>query len=114
MAALVVAAVSVSAAGSSTPIKRVAPDRRQRERQGDEPPGGITCPRTCRNLFPKDGRVRLTSRIRPRAGASLAGRGYCKGKTATCAFYLTTGHECSSKLCAAGAFGVQVVFVKQT
>ena len=111
VAALVVAAASVSAAGSSTPIKRAVLVVVKGKGKVTSLPGGITCPRTCRNFFPKDSRVRLVAH--PAAGWKV-GRwtGQCTGAAARCAFYLTTDHECSAQLCATGAFGVKIAFVR--
>jgi len=111
VAALVVAAVSVSAAGSSTPIKRSVLVVVKGKGKVTSLPGGITCPRTCRSFFPKDSRVRLVAR--PAAGWKVGHwTGHCTGTAARCAFWLTTDHECSAQLCATGAFGVHVAFVR--
>jgi hypothetical protein len=112
VAALVAAAVSVSAAGSSTPIKRSVLVVVKGQGKVTSLPGGITCPRTCRNFFPKDSRVRLVAH--PAAGWKV-GRwtGQCTGAAVRCAFYLTTDHECSAQLCATGAFGVKIAFVRR-
>jgi hypothetical protein len=76
-------------------------------------PKGISCPRTCRGNFPKDSRVHLTAHPAP-GWRVLSYTGWCKSKKSACAFNLTTKHECSSKLCAVGAFGVHVFFARQT
>ena len=111
VAALAFAALSVSAAGSSTPIKRTVLVVVKGKGKVTSSPRGITCPRTCRNFFPKDSRVHLVAH--PAAGWRVAHwTGQCTGKSARCAFWLTTDHECSAQLCATGAFGVHVVFVK--
>jgi len=111
VAALAFAAVSVSAAGSSTPIKRTVLVVIKGKGKVTSSPHGIACPRTCRNFFPKDSRVHLVAH--PASGWHVARwTGQCTGKSAKCAFWLTTDHECSAQLCATGAFGVHVVFVK--
>jgi hypothetical protein len=112
VAALVVAVVSVSAAGSTTPIKRAVLVVVKGKGKVTSLPGGITCPRTCRSFFPKDSRVRLVAR--PAAGWKVGRwKGQCTGTAARCAFWLTTDHECSAQLCATGAFGVRVAFVRR-
>jgi len=112
VAALAVAAVSVSAAGSSTPIKRVVIIVIKGKGKVTSSPLGIVCPHTCRGTFPKDSRVRLAAH--PAAGWQVARwTGYCTGKSPRCAFWLTTEHECSAQLCATGAFGVKVAFVRR-
>ncbi len=76
-------------------------------------PKGIACPPTCRGLFPKDGLVHLTAHPFP-GWRMLSYAGWCKSKKAACAFNLTTEHDCSSKVCAVGAFGVQVLFGRRS
>jgi hypothetical protein len=112
VAALAVAAVSVSAAGSSTPIERALIIVVKGKGKVTSSPVGINCPRTCRNTFPKDSRVRLVAH--PATGWRVSKwTGYCTGTSVRCAFYLTTDHECSSQLCATGAFGVKIAFVRR-
>lgn len=73
-------------------------------------PRGITCPRTCRGRFPRDILFHLFAH--PAAGWRLAGwSGYCNGKS--CAFNLTTPHDCPGRLCSIGVFGVRVLFVRR-
>ncbi len=76
-------------------------------------PRGISCPRTCRAFFVKDQFVRLVAH--PAAGWRLARwSGSCVGRRASCAFNLTTSHDCSGGLCRVGAFGVRVSFVRSS
>jgi hypothetical protein len=112
VAVLALAALAVSTAGSTTPIRRVVLVVVQGKGKVTSAPGGIACPRTCRNFFPKDSRVHL--RAHPAAGWRI-GRwsGQCTGKSVRCDFYLTTDHECSAQLCITGAFGVHVFFVRR-
>jgi hypothetical protein len=109
-AAVVVASASVSTGKSSTPIHRevlVAIDGRGTVTSS---PRGITCPRTCRARFPRDILMHLVGH--PAAGWRLAAwSGYCTGKT--CAFHLTTPHDCPRQLCSIGVFGVRVLFVRR-
>jgi hypothetical protein len=113
LAALVVASVWVSAGTSSAPIMRVALVVINGKGTVTSSPKGISCPKECRGRFPKDGLVHLTAR--PAPGWRLVSfAGYCRSKKPSCSFNLTTTHDCSSKVCAVGAFGVQVFFVKQT
>jgi hypothetical protein len=112
-AAILVAGVSVSAASSSVPIKRVVLIVIDGKGKVTSSPNGLACPRTCRSAFPKDSQVHLVAR--PAAGWRLSHwSGNCTGKAAGCAFYLTTEHECSAQLCAVGAFGVHVLFVRRS
>lgn len=112
VAVLAVAAVSVSAAGSSTPIKRAVIIVIKGKGKVTSSPLGIVCPRTCRSTFPKDSRLRLVAH--PAAGWRVSKwTGYCTGTSARCSFYLTTDHECSAQLCATGAFGVKIAFVRR-
>jgi len=113
LAALVAASVWASAGSSSTPIQRAVLIVINGKGTVTSTPKGISCPHTCRGSFAKDSLVHLTAH--PAAGWRLLSyAGWCKSKKAACAFNLTTEHECSSKVCAVGAFGVQVFFVKQT
>jgi hypothetical protein len=74
-------------------------------------PKGIACPRSCRAFFVKDARVRLVARSAP--GWKLARwAGSCAGRSSSCAFNLTSSHECSGGLCSVGVFGVRVYFVR--
>jgi hypothetical protein len=112
LAAMTVAAVSVPAAGSSTPIKRALILVIKGKGKVTSKPLGIACPRTCRGTFPKDSQVHLVAR--PAAGWRVSKwTGYCTGTATKCAFYLTTDHECSAQLCATGAFGVKITFVRR-
>ncbi len=112
VAALAVAVLSVSAAGSTTPIKRTVLLVVEGKGKVTSTPRGITCPRTCHNFFPKDSRVRLLAH--PAPGWRVARwSGQCTGKSVHCDFWLTTDHECSAQLCAVGSFGVHVVFVRR-
>jgi len=111
VAALVVAAVSVSTAGSVAPVKRAVLIVIDGKGKVMSTPRGIACPKTCRGYFPKDSLVHLVAH--PASGWRVARwSGECKSKAARCAFYLTTEHECSAQLCRVGAFGVRVYFVK--
>jgi hypothetical protein len=111
LAALVAVSVSVPAAGSVTPVKRAVLIVINGKGKVTSSPHGIACPKTCRGYFPKDSHVRLAAH--PASGWKVAKwSGDCTGKTARCAFYLTTEHECSAQLCRVGAFGVRVYFVK--
>jgi hypothetical protein len=112
LAALVAASVWVSVGNSSTPIRRVVQVVVYGQGKVTSTPQGITCPKTCRAYYPKDSLVHL--KAKPAAGwRTLSYTGACKSKKTACAFNLTTEHECSSQVCAVGAFGVHVVFVKQ-
>ena len=112
VAAIAIAAVFVSAAASLAPIRREVLVVVYGKGKVTSTPRGITCPRTCTGYFPKDSRVHLTAR--PAAGWRLVHwTGKCTAKTPGCAFNLTTEHECSAQLCAVGAFGVHVVFVRR-
>jgi len=110
--ALVVAGVSVSAAGSVAPIKRAVFIVVDGKGKVTSAPRGIACPKICRGFFPKDSRVRLVAH--PAPGWRVAKwSGECQSRAARCSFYLTTDHECSAQLCRVGAFGVRVYFVKR-
>jgi hypothetical protein len=110
-AAIVVSAVAVSVGSSATPIKRAVLVVIDGKGKVTSSPHGITCPRTCRNFFPKDSQIHLVAH--PAPGWRLSHfSGTCVGPK-VCAFYLTTEHECSAQLCAVGAFGVHVLFVKR-
>jgi hypothetical protein len=74
-------------------------------------PKGISCPTTCRAFFLKDARVRLVAHAAPGWRLSRWG-GSCVGRGRSCAFNLTTSHDCSGGLCRVGAFGVRVSFVR--
>jgi hypothetical protein len=112
VASLAVAALSVSTAGSTTPIKRTVLVVIKGKGKVTSTPRGITCPRTCRNFFPKDSRVHLLAH--PAAGWRVARwTGQCTGKSVRCDFWLTTDHECSAQLCITGSFGVHVVFARR-
>jgi hypothetical protein len=111
-AAILVSGVSVSMGSSATPIKRAVLVVIDGKGKVTSSPGGITCPRTCRNFFPKDSQVHLVAH--PAPGWRLSHfSGTCAGPK-VCAFYLTTEHECSAQLCAVGAFGVHVLFVRRS
>jgi hypothetical protein len=111
-AVLAAAAVSISTAGSTTPIRRAVLVVVDGKGKVTSLPGGIACPKTCRGYFPKDSRVHLVAH--PARGWRLARwSGVCKSTKARCAFWLTTEHECSAQLCRVGAFGVRVYFVKR-
>jgi hypothetical protein len=111
LASLVAVAVLVPAAGSVPPIKRAVLIVINGKGKVASKPHGIACPKTCRSYFPKDSQVHLVAK--PAAGWRVAKwSGDCTSKTARCAFYLTTEHECSAQLCRVGAFGVRVYFVK--
>jgi hypothetical protein len=113
LAALVVAAVAVPSAGSIPPIKRAVLIVINGKGVVKSTPHGIACPKTCRGYFPKDSRVHLVAQ--PAAGWKVASwKGDCTSKTARCAFWLTTEHECSAQLCRVGAFGVRVYFVRSS
>jgi hypothetical protein len=112
-AALVAASVWVGAGTSSVPELRVAFVSINGKGSVTSTPKGISCPKTCRGQFPKDGLVHLTAHAAP-GWRVLSFAGWCKSKKPTCSFNLTTNHDCSSKLCAVGAFGVQVFFVRQS
>jgi hypothetical protein len=112
LAALVAASVWVGAGSSSTPILRVVLVVITGKGNVTSSPKGIACPHTCRGTFPKDGLVHLTAHPAP-GWRVLSYAGWCKSRKAACAFNLTTQHDCSSKVCAVGAFGVQVLFVKR-
>jgi hypothetical protein len=111
--AILAAAVSVSAASSAPPtIKRAVVVVVKGNGKVTSSPRGISCPGACRGYFAKDSRLHLTAH--PAAGWRLASwNGWCASKKAACAFYLTTEHECSSQMCAVGAFGVHVMFVRR-
>jgi hypothetical protein len=112
LVALVAASVWVSAGSPSTPILRVVLVVISGKGKVTSSPKGIACPHACRGLFPKDALVHLTAQ--PAAGwRVLSYAGWCRSKQAACAFNLTTQHDCSSKVCAVGAFGVQVLFAKR-
>jgi hypothetical protein len=112
LAALVAAAISVSTAGSVAPIKRAVLVVVDGKGKVTSRPSGITCPKTCRGFFPKDSRIHLVAH--PAAGWRVVRwSGDCTSKTARCAFWLTTEHECSAQLCRVGAFGVRVYFAKR-
>lgn len=111
--ALVAASIWASVGSSSTPIQRVVLVVINGKGKVTSTPKGISCPPTCRGGFAKDSLVHLHAR--PASGwRMLSFAGWCKSKKSACAFNLTTDHECSSKVCAVGAFGVQVYFVRQT
>lgn len=113
LAALLAASIWAGTGSSSAPIMRVALVVVNGKGKVTSAPKGISCPPTCRGQFPKDALVHL--KAHPAQGwRVLSFAGYCKSKKASCAFNLTTTHDCSSKVCAVGAFGVQVFFVKQT
>jgi hypothetical protein len=113
LAVLVAASVWAGVGSSSTPIQRVVLVVINGKGKVTSTPKGISCPPACRGRFPKDSLVHLHAS--PASGwRMLSFAGYCKSKKAACAFNLTTDHECSSKVCAVGAFGVQVFFVRQT
>jgi len=64
-----------------------------------------------RAFFVKDEFMRLVEH--PDAGWRLARwGGSCVGRRGSCAFNLTTSHDCSGGLCRVGAFGVRVSFVR--
>jgi hypothetical protein len=112
LAALVGASVWANVGSSSTPIRRVVQVIVYGQGTVTSVPRGINCPKVCRAYYPKDSLVRL--KAQPAAGwRMLHYSGDCKSKTAACKFNLTTNHECSSQVCAVGAFGVHVIFVKQ-
>jgi hypothetical protein len=111
LATLVAGAAAVGS-GSSRPIPRIVFLVVSGHGKVTSVPTGISCPGTCRAFFPKDSRVRLVAR--PASGWKLGGwSGYFCSRTATktCAFNLTTDHECSGSLCKVGAFGVRANFV---
>ena len=113
LAALVAASVWAGAGSSSTPIQRVVLVVINGKGKVTSTPKGISCPPTCRGNFPKDSLVHL--KAQPAHGWRMVSyAGWCKSKKSACAFNLTTEHECSSKVCAVGAFGVQVFFAKET
>ncbi len=113
LAALIAASVWASVGSSSTPIQRVVLVVIDGKGKVTSAPKGISCPPTCRGKYPKDSLVHL--RAQAAAGwRTLSYSGWCKSKKSACAFNLTTDHECSSQVCAVGAFGVHVAFVRQT
>ena len=110
--AILAAGVTVSTGSSLVPIRRAVLVVINGKGKVTSSPAGITCPRTCRNFFPKDSQVHLVAH--PAAGWRLSHwSGTCAGPK-TCAFYLTTEHECSAQLCKTGAFGVHVLFVRRS
>jgi hypothetical protein len=100
--------------GSSRPVPRVLSVTVSGQGAVTSLPRGIACPGTCRAFFPKDSRVRLVAR--PAAGWRLArwGGPFCSGLTkGSCAFNLTTDHDCAGGLCKVGSFGMRVRFVQR-
>jgi len=74
-------------------------------------PQGIVCPKKCRVLFNKDALVRLVAH--PAAGWVLASwSGSCVGHLSSCAFNLTSSHDCAGPMCTIGAFGERVTFAR--
>jgi hypothetical protein len=113
LAAVAAASLLAADASSTAPVKRIVNVIVTGKGTVTSAPRGVSCPRTCRALFPKDSLVHL--KAKPAAGWKVVSwAGDCKSKTAKCSFYLTTNHECSSQVCKVGAFGVRVLFARSS
>jgi hypothetical protein len=75
-------------------------------------PRGISCPGTCRAVFPRGTHVRFAASAKP--GWRFAGftSTWCKSSRTTCAFDLISEHDCVGGACPTGAFGVRAAFVR--
>ena len=109
--ALIAAHASTARSGLPGPVGRVVLVSISGQGAVTSTPRGISCPTTCRAFFVKDALVRLLAH--PAAGWRLARwGGSCVGRGRSCAFNLTTSHDCSGGLCRVGAFGVRVAFIR--
>jgi hypothetical protein len=77
-------------------------------------PHGIACPRRCRGVFVRGTHVVLTAT--PAAGWKLASftSKWCQAAAGVCGFDLVSPHDCSGGACPIGAFGVRVMFVRDS
>ena len=116
---LLLVAVAAGTLAASVPAASSAPAARRAvflaiDGQGrvTSVPRGISCPSVCRAFFGKDALVRLVAH--PASGWALAAwSGSCAGRRGSCAFNLTSSHDCSASLCTVGAFGVRVAFTRK-
>lgn len=113
LAALVAASLLAADASSIAPVKRIVNVVVTGKGTVTSTPQGLSCPSTCRALFPKDSLVHLAAKP-ARGWKVVSWAGDCRSKRAKCSFYLTTNHECSSQVCRVGAFGVRVLFVRSS